>query len=100
MDYSNREYYLLRGEVPYRTDRYFYPNGNNPKTYYNDQGNGRGSNLPDPAATAIGNPMIACYEQPPITWMENMPVYRDKNGQKKFSDTFFYKNHLFAPGNN
>lgn len=99
MDYSNREAYLINGEFNYRTVRYSYPNGNNQQTYYNDFGVGRGQYQKDPAAAAIGNPYLSCYEQPPITWMQTMPLVRDSKGMKVFADKEITKN-IFAPGNN
>lgn len=99
-DYSDSEAYVLRSTFVYRPERYYYPNGNNPKTYFTDVGNGRPA-LPwqnSQSGRAVNNPyLLGCFQQPPITWMESAP-YDPQRG--KFIDTFFYKNHIFAPGSN
>lgn len=100
-DYSNQEAYFLRSQILYRPERFYYPNGNNPKTYFKDFGQGRPS-LPwqaSSAGQAINNPFVekTCYQQPPIVWMQSAP-YDPRTG--KFTDTYFYKNLDFSMGSN
>jgi len=95
-EYSNKEGYLWRGEFVYRPDRYYYPVGNSSKEYPKNYGAGR------PVVTynhVVSNPFVeqTCFLQPPIIYMETVP-YDPQT--KKFTDTFFYKKHRFAPGSN
>jgi hypothetical protein len=100
-DYSNNEAYLLRSEIIYRPETYYYPTGNSPKRFAQQYGSGRPQidYRLSSSGQAINNPYIAqtCYLQPPIVWMQSAP-YDRRTG--KFTDTFFYKNHTFAPGSN
>jgi hypothetical protein len=100
-DYSNNEAYLLQTELIYRPEKYYYPVGNDSKNFGKQYGAGRPqiNHALSPAGQAINNPYLAqtCYLQAPIVWMQSAP-YDPKTG--KFTDTFFYKNHRFAPGSN
>jgi hypothetical protein len=100
-DYSNKEGYLWRGEFVYRPDRYYYPVGNSSRQYPKNYGAGRPQinySLSNAGQTA-GNPFVdqTCFLQAPINYMETVP-YDKCTG--KFTDTFFYKHHRFAPGSN
>jgi hypothetical protein len=100
-DYSNNDEYLIRSELIYRPEKYYYPTGNSEKNFGKQYGAGRHQtdHSLSPAGQAINNPYIAqtCFLQPPIVWMQSAP-FDTRTG--KFVDTYFYKNHRFAPGSN
>lgn len=125
-DYRTNEVYILRQQVPYRPECWFYPVGNSTKPadrranpVYGPAGSRPPPQLMPGSARAPGNSLweldptrtdalaprapaniwdLECAGAPaPMRFMELMP-FDPSTG--KFSDCAFYKNHKFAPGSN